>query len=178
MLHLGAISGIGWDVWNMDGSPGGVKYRAPSVLIKVEKEKSRRRPPSNSHFASYSTLFLSPPIASGRKRGEKEEGEEQMEPSDAFLFPNISLFSPIHKLLFSHRCKIKMFQKVSTPLCFLCLDISCNFPFSPHYVPPTLRSVHPALVITNAKLPRHPIVPRLVATLFVSFVYVCNPMMR
>ena len=32
MLHLGAISGIGWD-W--DGSPGGVKYRAPSVLIKA-----------------------------------------------------------------------------------------------------------------------------------------------
>ena len=33
MLHLGAI--LKWDWMGLDGSPGGVKYGAPSVVIII-----------------------------------------------------------------------------------------------------------------------------------------------
>ena len=77
----------------------------------------------------------------------------------AFFSTTSPSFPPFTSFLTTQEHKNKMFLKVSTPLCFLCPYISSNFPLSPHYVPPTLRPVHPALVTSTAKLPRHPIVP-------------------
>lgn len=147
-------------------SPFHLTSHCHSHLRKVTKNKGRwkrKRAGGGSEAFSFSLSLF--PVTSHRQR-EKERWVRRRgrtngslsKKDGCLLFHNISLFPPID--LFSHgEHKNKMFLKVSTPLCFLCPYISSNFPLSPHYVPPTLRPVHPALVTSTAKLPRHPIVP-------------------